>query len=451
MQRYEKMNYFIDEQLHKKFFIETFILTYKTTNFVTHFSAIKMNSITLSELTDRVQETIRNNFDTPQWIRAEISELRENQNGHCYLEFIEKDEHSDNLLAKTKAIVWSSTYRMLKPYFESSTGETLRAGLKVLVAITVEFSGVYGFSLNVRDIDPTFTIGELAARRLKIIRQLEADGIADMNKQLILSARTQRLAIISSPTAAGYDDFMNQLHNDSNHFAFYTRLFPSVMQGEQAEASIIASLDKIYAHFELFDAVVIIRGGGATTDLACFDSYELALNCAQFPLPMISGIGHQRDVTILDMVAHTSLKTPTAVAEFLIQQLTTAENELLETFLEIANVVRYRINSEKQTLSNIQWKIKQSLQSRITIKLIALEKQKNRLRSTVRSLISNEKNKLSLIARTVETRSPAYLLKYGYSITTLNGKRINSITEIKNGDTIRTYLHNGNFESNVKK
>ncbi|MBV5342507.1 exodeoxyribonuclease VII large subunit, partial [bacterium] len=168
---------------------------------------------------------------------------------------------------------------------------------------------------------PTFTIGELAARRLKIIRQLEADGIADMNKQLVLSPRPQRLAIISSPTAAGYDDFMNQLHNDSNHFAFHTRLFPAVMQGEQAEASIIAALDKIYVHSELFDAVIIIRGGGATTDLACFDSYDLALNCAQFPLPVISGIGHQRDITILDMVAHTSLKTPTAVAEFLIQQL----------------------------------------------------------------------------------------------------------------------------------
>lgn len=444
------MNYFIDEQFHKRFFIKTSILTYKTINFVNCFLAKKMNSITLSELTDRVQETIRANFDTPQWIRAEISELRENQNGHCYLEFIEKDEHTDNLLAKTKAIVWSSTYRMLKPYFESSTGEALRAGLKVLVAVTVEFSGVYGFSLNVRDIDPTFTIGELAARRLKIIRQLEADGIADMNKQLILSPRPQRLAIISSPTAAGYDDFMNQLHNDLNHFAFHTRLFPAVMQGEQAEVSIIGALDKIYVHSDLFDAVIIIRGGGATTDLACFDSYDLALNCAQFPLPVISGIGHQRDVTILDMVAHTSLKTPTAVAEFLIQQLTIAENDLLDTFLEIANIVKYRINAEKQALNIIQWRIKQSLQTRLTTKLIALEKQKNRLRSTVRSLMSNEKNRLSLIARIVETRSPAYLLKHGYSITTLNGKRISSITEIKKGDTIRTYLHDGNFESNVR-
>ncbi len=408
-----------------------------------------MNSIALSELTERIQETIRTNFDTPQWIRAEISELRENQNGHCYLEFVEKDEHTDNLLAKTKAIVWASTYRMLKPYFETSTGEKLRAGLKVLVAVTVDFSGVYGFSLNVRDIDPTFTIGELAARRLKIIRQLEADGIADMNKQLTLTPRPQRLAIISSPTAAGYDDFMNQLLNDSNHFAFHTRLFPALMQGEQAEASIITALDKIFTHYELFDAVVIIRGGGATTDLACFDSYDLALNCAQFPLPVISGIGHQRDVTILDMVAYTSLKTPTAVAEFLIQQLTIVENELLDTFLEIAKVVKSKINTEKQTLNSIQWKIKQTLQSCLTTKLIALEKQKSRLRSAVHSLLSNEKNKLSLLTRTIETHSPTYLLKHGYTITTLNGKRISTIKELKKGDTVCTYLHDGEFESTV--
>lgn len=410
-----------------------------------------MNSISLSELTDRVQETIRTNFDTPQWIRAEISELRENQNGHCYLEFIEKDEHTDNLLAKTKSIIWSSTYRMLKPYFESSTGETLRAGLKVLVAVTVEFSGVYGFSLNVRDIDPTFTIGELAARRLKIIRQLEDDGIADMNKQLVLSPRPQRLAIISSATAAGYDDFMNQLHNDPHRFAFYTRLFPAVMQGEQAETSIIAALDKIFAHSELFDAVVIIRGGGATTDLACFDSYELALNCAQFPLPVIAGIGHQRDLSILDMVAHTSLKTPTAVAEFLIQQLVIAENELLDVFLEIGDVVKQRINIENQALNTIQWKVKQSVQSRLTTKLITLEKHKSRLRNSVRNLLSSQQNKLTLITRTIEVHSPAYLLKHGYSITTLNGKRISSVSEIKTGDTIRTYLHDGDFESKVKK
>ncbi len=409
-----------------------------------------MNSISLSELTDRIQETIRNNFDTPVWIRAEISELRENQNGHCYLEFVEKDEQTDNLLTKTKAIIWSSTYRMLKPYFESSTGETFRAGLKVLVAVTVDFSGLYGFSLNIKDIDPTFTIGELAARRLKIIRQLEADGIADMNKQLLLTSLPQRLAIISSPTAAGYGDFMNQLQNNPRHFAFHTRLFAAIMQGENAETSIIAALDKVFAFADLFDAVIIIRGGGATTDLACFDSYELALNCAQFPLPVITGIGHQRDNTILDMVAHSSLKTPTAVAEFLIQRLISTENVLTSKYAELINLVKHKINSENQLLTNIQWRLKQSLQSSSASKWLTVEKQLNRLKNNVRLLLSAEKNRLLLIARTVETHSPAYLLKHGYSITTLNGKRITSVKGLKKGETIRTYLHDGDFESNIK-
>jgi len=409
-----------------------------------------MNSISLSELTNRIQETIRINFDTPQWIRAEISELRENQNGHCYLEFVEKDEHTDNIVAKTKAIVWSSTYRMLKPYFESSTGQSLRAGLQVLVAVTVDFSGVYGFSLNVRDIDPTFTIGELAARRLKIIRQLEADGVAEMNKELTLTARPQRLAIISSPTAAGYGDFMDQLQNDPHQFAFYTKLFPAIMQGDMAEASIIAALDKIYAHTEIFDAVIIIRGGGATTDLACFDNYDLALNCAQFPLPVLVGIGHQRDNTILDMVAHSSLKTPTAVAEFLIQQLINAENEMADVFFEIVNLVKYKIVSEQQNLQNIQWKIKQSLQNKLTVRKITIEKQKSRLKNAVYSILSTHKNNMSLLSRTIETHSPAYLLKHGYSITTVNGRRVTSVQDVKSGENLRTYLHDGVIESNVK-
>lgn len=408
-----------------------------------------MTSISLSQLTDRIQETIRMNFDTPIWIRAEISELRENQNGHCYLEFIEKDDVSDNIQAKVKGIIWSSTYRMLKPYFESATGQNLRAGLNVLVAVSVEFSGLYGFSLNVKDIDPTFTIGELAARRLKIIRQLEEDGIAEMNKELQMPKRPQRLAIISSPTAAGYGDFMDQLKNDTTNFAFYTKLFPAVMQGDQAENSIVTALDKIYSHIELFDAVVIIRGGGATTDLACFDSYLLALNCAQFPLPILTGIGHQRDNTIVDMVAHKALKTPTAVAEFLIQQMQNVENELISVFVEIADVVKARMAYEKQNLNTMQWKIKQSLHSKVSTKLIAIEMQKSRLKNVVNGLIINEKNKLSLIAKSIETQSPAYLLKHGYTITTINGKRISSVNDIKTGDKIRTFVHDGDFESHV--
>ena len=408
-----------------------------------------MNSITLSELTSRIQETIRSNFDSSVWIRAEISELRENPGGHCYLELIEKDSNSDTLLAKTKATIWASTYRMLKPYFESSTGQTLRSGLNVLVAVSVEFHGLYGFSLNIRDIDPTFTIGEMAARRLQIIRRLEADGIVEMNKQLDFPVLPQRLAIISSATAAGYGDFCDQLANDSSQFAFYKKLFPAIMQGDQTEKSIIAALEKIYENIDLFDVVVIIRGGGATTDLACFDSYELALNCAQFSLPIISGIGHQRDISILDMVAHTSVKTPTAAAEFLISVMQDSENQVVNLVADIQNIVRNNIENEIRFFDQTKFRIKQILQSWVVQKNHILERQKSRLKSTVRMQILKQSNRLSLLEKNIETHSPIFLLKHGYTITTLNGKRITSNKQVKPGDKIRTFVADGEFGSEV--
>lgn len=408
-----------------------------------------MDSITLSALTDRIQEAIKLNFSTPVWIRAEISELRENYNGHCYLELVEKESNSDNLLAKTKATIWNSTYRMLKPYFESSTGETLRAGLNVLISVTVEFHGLYGFSLNVRDIDPTFTIGEIAARRMKIIRQLEEDGISEMNKLLPMPQLPQRLAIISSATAAGYGDFCDQLNNDVSKFVFYKKLFPAVMQGEQAEASIISALEKIYEHIDWFDVVVIIRGGGATTDLACFDSYELALNCAQFPLPIIAGIGHQRDISILDMIAHTSVKTPTAAAEFLIEKQQQAENEMLDLGSQITYFVKNKISDNQHYISELKWKLKQALRNKVTRKQLTLERFKSRTRTTVRLLLTQQNNKLNLIERNIESHSPAFLLKHGYTITTLNGKRVTSVEQVKSGQKVRTFVHDGDFESEI--
>ena len=408
-----------------------------------------MTSITLSELTEQIQQTIKVSFITPVWIRAEISELRENPGGHCYLELIEKDVDSDALLAKSKATCWASTYRMLKPYFESSTGQSLRAGLKVLVSVSVEYHSVYGFSLNVRDIEPAFTIGEMAARRLQIIKQLVADGVLDMNRQLPMPKIIQRLAIISSSTAAGYGDFCDQLKNDPSRFAFYTRLFPAIMQGDQAEGSIIAALEKIYEHIDLFDVVVIIRGGGATTDLACFDSYDLALNCAQFPLPVIAGIGHQRDFTILDMVAHRSVKTPTAVAEFLIAHLQEAENQVMDVFSDIQNVIKSRIENEFRKIDLTKLRIKQTLRNWVVQRVHILERQKSRLHSNVRMQILRQNNKLLLLEKNIEKHSPSFLLKYGYTITTLNGKRITSALQVKTGDNIRTFVHDGDFESHV--
>jgi len=408
-----------------------------------------MTSISLSELSERIKDVIKMNFDKPLWLRAEISELREAGNGHCYLELVEKSAETDEIVAKTKANIWANVYRMLKPYFEGSTGESLCSGIKILVAVTVEFHGIYGFSVNIQDIDPVFTIGELAARRQQIIRKLEEEGIADMNRQLEFPALPQRIAVISSPVAAGFGDFMHQIKNNSSNFVFYLKLFPAIMQGERAEQSIIAALEKIYEHSDLFDIVLIIRGGGATADLACFDSYELAVNCAQFPLPIVAGIGHQRDVSILDIVAHTSVKTPTAAAELLLACMSAAEEDVAELLQQITQSIKNKFNRQEQYLTNIKWKMKQSLKNKLSTKVIDYERKKNRLKTALQRKFFEQQNKIALIERGIEAHSPAFLLKHGYSITTLNGKRLLSAKNIKCGEKIKTFLVDGEINSLV--
>lgn len=407
-----------------------------------------MNSISLSELTGQIQAVIRQNFSNTIWVRAEISELREN-GGHCYLELIEKESDSDHIIAKVRANIWSGTYRMLKPYFESSTGESFRAGMTVLVSVVVEFNGLYGFSLNIRDIDPVFTIGELAARRMEIIRQLEAEGIADMNKELSFPVLPQRLAIISSETAAGYGDFCDQLNANSRNYAFYPKLFPAIMQGMQAELSIIQALEKIYDHIDLFDVVVIIRGGGATTDLSCFDSYNLALNCAQFPLPIIAGIGHQRDVSILDMVAHTSVKTPTAAAEFLISNLDEAEDMINEFAHQLSNFASKATKNEERRLEMTRLRIKQAARTGFLKETNLLSTYLFKIKNYAQNRMVHESSRLNLIQTKIETHSPKFLTERGYTITTMNGKRLTSTQEIKTGDKITTHLPDGNFNSKI--
>lgn len=412
---------------------------------------MEKETYSLSQLTRFINQVIKVNFESPVWIKAEISELREASNGHCYLEFIEKDQDTDTLIAKIKANIWANTYRMLKPYFESSTGQQLHAGIKVLVSVTVDFHDVFGLSLNIRDIDPTYTLGELAKRRQEIIRQLEKDGVMEMNKSLEMATLPNRIAVISSPTAAGYDDFCNQLDNNPDGFVFYKKLFPAIMQGDQAADSIIEALDNIYGHVDLFDVVVIIRGGGAITDLACFDSYELALNCAQYPLPIIAGIGHQRDLSIVDMVAHTSVKTPTAAAALLIEMMEEARDRMTDAYTAIYQLLNQRVQSQQQKLADISWKIRHALINKTSDKKLTLERQKSRLIQAVRLAINTQKNKLAILENSIERHSPAFLLKYGYTITTINGKRLSSVNDVQDGDTIKTYVSDGEVKSVVEK
>ena len=283
----------------------------------------------LLELNNRVKGAVLNAFPETCWVRAEMSDVRTNAaSGHCYLEFIEKSAITGQLVAKARGSIWAKTFRMLKPYFEMETGQMFASGLKVLVKVSVEFHELYGYSLTVLDIDPAYTLGDMIRKRMEIIRQLKEEGVFTLNKELPFPTLPKRVAVITSPTAAGYEDFLNQLANNKEGYPFYTKLFPALMQGERTEESVIAALDGVYRHADCFDVVVIIRGGGATSDLNSFDSYLLAANCAQFPLPIITGIGHERDDTILDMVAHTRMKTPTAVAEFLIGQMDRAAGEV---------------------------------------------------------------------------------------------------------------------------
>ena len=308
---------------------------------------------TLLELNNSIRNALRDSFPETIWVVAEISEMKENRTGHCYLELIEKDDLSDEILARARANIWSFCWRMIKPYFETSTGQAFTHGIKVLLLASVEFHPAYGLSLNIKDIDPTYTIGDMVRRRREIVRQLVEAGVMQMNKELVLPLVPQRIAVISSATAAGYQDFVSHLENNQFGFYFFHKLFEAFMQGSEAVPSILNALNQVFEQEGQFDAVVIIRGGGATADMSCFDNFNLAYTVAQFPLPIITGIGHEKDDTITDLVAHTRLKTPTAVADFFISG-TLHFNELLaEKERQMVQLVHKLIDEEHEKLDEI--------------------------------------------------------------------------------------------------
>jgi exodeoxyribonuclease VII large subunit len=309
--------------------------------------------LTLLELNSLIGHVIGDNFTEAVWVVAEISELKVNRAGHCYIELIEKDTGTDEIKARAKATIWSYTFRMLKSYFETSTGQPFSEGIKILIQVTVEFHPSYGLSFNIKDIDPTYTLGDMVRRRREIIARLQEAGVFEMNRELPLPLVPQRIAVISSATAAGYQDFIHQITNNSYHFVFYHHLFEATMQGHEAIPSIVKALDSIYQQEDDFDVVAIIRGGGAQADLSCFDSFEMTYAVAQFPIPVITGIGHEKDESILDMVAHTRLKTPTAAAEFLVSGLARFQEkleELQELITDHTTLILDRYNSELREL-----------------------------------------------------------------------------------------------------
>ncbi len=407
-------------------------------------------TISLYELNNLVKQALRRHLPDTYWIEAELSDVLSNYSGHCYLEFVQKDASGNTLIAKARGTIWSNVYKMLKPYFEEETGQALASGIKVRVCVSVEFHELYGHSLTVVDIDPTYTVGDMIRKRREILRRLEEEGVLDLNKELDFPMLPQRIAVISSATAAGYGDFCNQLERNPYGLVFYPKLFPAIMQGERVEESIIAALDRIYAEMEHWDAVAIIRGGGATSDLSGFDSYDLAANCAQFPLPIITGIGHERDDTVIDSVVHTRVKTPTAAAEFLISCMYESALMLEDYTNRIIGGVEVRMEREKHRLERLTERIPMTTNMYLQRGHFKIETIWQRLETALQHKMIKETHRLSLLEHRVMAASPEHLLKKGYSITMLNGKAVTDASTLKKGDRIVTMLHRGKIESEIK-
>ena len=407
-----------------------------------HYSLLELNRL--------VRATIEDTLCEQYWLEAEIGQIGEN-NGHCYLEFIQKVEGHNTPVARAKAKCWRNVWGSVRPYFEHTTGQTLTLGMKVLVLVHPDFHEAFGFSWIVDDIDPRFTLGDMARRRQEIIRQLKAEGVFDLNRELPLPLFTQRIAVISSSTAAGYGDFCRQLEENKRGFRFSVTLYESLMQGEGVERSIISALDKINAHIDDYDCVVIIRGGGATSDMSGFDSLLLAENVANFPLPVITGIGHDRDECILDMVSHTRVKTPTAAAAFLIDRLEQVARRIDDAADRITSYVQHRMEIEKMRLSRAAERIPILFSLVKSKQENKMETLNQRIASAVQRLIDRRRHTLDILEQRTKSLDPTLLLQRGYSITLVNGHALRSPSAVKPGDVIVTRLADGTVKSTVNE
>ena len=372
-----------------------------------------MNYITLHQLADRISSALQAEFHSALWLQTEISELRVS-GGHCYMEFIEKATDSNVIAAKCRAQIWAGKWNVIRPYFEQATGQPLSAGMQVLVRVEVKYHDIYGLSLSVVDIDPTYTIGDIARRRQEIIQRLKEEGIANMNRELPLPRLLQRIAVISSASAAGWGDFHNQLLENQYGLRFHVQLFEAVMQGEKVEPSVIQALDAIAAEADRWDAVVIIRGGGAISDLAGFDSLLLAECVAQFPLPVITGIGHERDDTVIDLIAHTRVKTPTAAAEMI-----------------LAHQLR-----ELEYVMNLADRLKTGTSTYFLQSLSHIEKKESELRLLSERLLQSHLHKLELMEQKISDANPDRLMRLGFSIVRHNDHAVKDASTLHPGNIL---------------
>lgn len=408
-----------------------------------------MQSFTLYELNSLVREVIEGSLDEEYWVTGEFSEARVGYGGHLYAELVQKSEDGRSLVAKARVNCWARQYNMLRLRFLQETGMEIQAGLKVMAKVSVTFHEQYGYALQLLDLDAAYTLGDMAQRRQQILAQLEEEGILHDNQQLPLPALLQRIAVISSASAAGYGDFCDQILQNEYGLHFHLGLFPAVMQGTNVEQSVLEALYAIVDEEDMWDAVVIIRGGGATSDLSDFDSYALASAIAQFPLPVITGIGHDRDQTVLDFVAHTSLKTPTAVAAFLVEHQLDQLSTLASLQQRILQSAQQRLVAERHRLERHQRFFPLAFDKMKERQLGRLMLLQHRIQSAAPMRIERERHRLDMLSQRLELLNPDRLLQRGYSITLCGGKIVKNISDIPEGEVLQTRLHDGDIYSKV--
>lgn len=385
------------------------------------------NPLTLSALNGLVRSVVEEGLPLRYWVTGELSEVRATSVGHCYIELVERDELTGEMVAKARGTIWPRVYSLLRPYFLEQTGREFSVGLKVLVQVTVKFHELYGFSLDVCDIEPAYTIGDMARQRMLIVKRLTDEGVIDLNKELPFPLLPKRVAVVSSASAAGYGDFCDQLNNNMYGFRFAVSLFAAPMQGNKVEEGIIAALDAIASDAIPWDVVVIIRGGGATSDLSCFDTYDLANNCAQFPIPIITGIGHQRDDTLLDIVAHTRVKTPTAAAEVLIHSMLMQAERVASLQQAISEAATRTLTDERHRLQSLL----------------------HRLPNAAMLMLQQQHHRLDLYKERLRAYSPDNILAQGYTLTLSRGRIIKSAADLSEGDVIVTRFADGDTISEI--
>ena len=405
--------------------------------------------ITLTQLQLHIRDTLKGVFKYPIWVSAEVAECKVNYSGHCYLELIEKGGDNGVPTSQVRAVIWRSAYSTIASQFHAETGQNIGAGIKILAKVNVTYHELYGLSLQIVAIDPAYTLGDMERQRLLTISQLQKDGVWEMNSELEMPTAPQRIAVISSANAAGYRDFVMEL--ERSPYRVGTTLYDAFMQGDAAEESIISAMEAIADSMESYDAVVMIRGGGSSSDLNCFNSYRLCSHVAQFPLPIITGIGHDKDVSVADMVAHTSLKTPTAVAGWLIEQATNLDGNLNYLSQQLHDTVRSQIVEQRSGLDNILNEIKHSAKGMATQQLFTIENLERRLRDDTRSYIENNFMRLDNAHSIVESNSPQRIMQLGFAIIRGDDGIVMSAKDIKKGDLMKIELRDGVVTTEVKK